>query len=507
MSPNNGAMEKIGLLQAVRVTLEASPIILAAQQRMEAAAGSLTSAHGQFNTISQASGGVAHNKSSIMYGNTYAATARGLQVTEFDNMFYKLGLSQLFRSGIQVTPTVSTARFTTQDFNNTAPNTSATINLNIVIPLLRGLGVKATAAQEIAAEHGFDKTRYELWQTVADELQKTVSAYWAYVAVAQQLEIWRAAEERNRKLLEDGFRLADADQIPRSDLNNYQASLAGAEADRAQAEQGLVSARQTLGMVMGVPADHLAAIPLPSDSFPVPHTDAVAYATSNLNRMTAYAFGHRSDLLAAEQHMQYYQALLGGAESELKPKVNLSLDIGYTGLSNSVVAMNLLTAYGQNIQGYTGGATLSYEFPFANEKAKGQFRQTASSMTEAQILQGNLARSIASSVQVATSGLQQSMNSLRFASTAVDSRLQAFQSEKKKQLAGMSTVINVMMVEQNLTQAQLAKTQAAMNLANAVVRYRFATASLFAPGDESRDINLERLTTVPLHPDSDMRMP
>jgi outer membrane protein TolC len=499
-------VDHIGLLDAVRITLESSLVIEAQQQRLEAAAGGLTAAGGQFNTTSKARSGYAKSVQPMVIGGYYNnPTNSPVDVSEYNKIDYQLGLSKKFRTGIEIIPSVSMVRFAPNSDNTNGSNTAATVNLGVVIPLLKGFGEQAVAAQEIAASHEFDRIRYQLWQVVAQEIEKTVFSYWAYVAAVQQRDIWLAARQRNRVLLENGTRLVQGDETPASDLDNYRASLARAEADLANAEQQVIAARYQLGMVMGIPADHFSAIPPPSDAFPKLDSTESTAALMSQSEMTEYALTHRSDLLAADQGIKYQGALMAGAENALRPQLNLQMDMGYQGLSTKTGAANMFTAYGSNIYGFTGGANISYEFPFANEQAIGQLRQVNAALTEAQILRDNLARSVVSAVQVASNNVAQRVKSLAHAITALESREDAFDSEKRKLEAGMSTVINVGVVEQNLTQAQLEQVDFDLNLANAVIRYRLETGSLFSQGDESRDIDLKRLTSIPTTRDLDMR--
>jgi outer membrane protein TolC len=487
----------LSLVHAVQVTLEVSPLIRAQEQQLEQVAGVYEATGGQFNTTTQASVGYGISNQPFTVGDYYNSDLPAVSSLSSQNIDYKLGLDKLFRTGIKVAPSIQTTRFSPNGNSQQSFNNTSTINLAITIPLMRGLGKEATAAKEISASHGFEKARNELWQKLSVEVTKTVTAYWDYVAATQKLVVFDMARERNLTLLTQGRRLVEGDIIPRSDLNNYSAALATSEADFARAQQQQIAIRNNLGMAMGISAEYFANIPLPSDDFPKIDDKELHRLQASMAKATEYALSHRNDVLAAEQNILLFQALNIGAENALKPLVNVELNMGYQGLSQSNSPQGMFTPYGQNVDGFTGGARINYQFPPSNDKAKGDYKQTNASLSEAHITKDNLMRSVTSDLQVAANALSQGLLGLNYSSEAMDNRNEAFLSEKKKQLSGLSTVINVTVVAQNLIQSQLAKIEAAQALATSLVRFRYTTATLYAPGDESRDINLVNLTSIP----------
>jgi outer membrane protein TolC len=98
---------------------------------------------------------------------------------------------------------------------------------------------------------------------------------------------------------------------------------------------------------------------------------------------------------------------------------------------------------------------------------------------------------------VAGSGLNNSLAQLRQAEAATQSVRVAFENERKKQKLDMSTSIDVLLMQTLLTNAAVSEVSARSNYASALVRLRFATATLFAPDQETQAIDLKQLTTLP----------
>jgi len=487
----------LSLLRAVQVTLEISPIIRAQEQKLAQAAGVYQAAGGQFNTTTHASAGYGISNQPFAPGEFYNQGLPPISPLSQQTIDYKLGLNTLLRTGIMITPSIQTIRFSPSGINEQNFNNSSIVNLGITIPLMRGLGKEATAAREIAASHAFEKSRNELWQILSVEVQKTVISYWDYVGTTQKINIWDMARERNSILLSQGKRLVEGDVIAAAELNNYNAALATSQADFSKAKQQQISARNNLGMAMGISSEYFANIPPPSDDFPTIDEKDLHRLQSSITNATQYALNHRNDIIAAEQNVQLYQALSVGTANALKPLVDVQLNMGYQGLSFNNSAQGMIMPYGENITGFTGGARVNYEYPISNDKAKGDYAQMNASLAEAHIMKDNLMRSVTSDLQVSANALNQDFLSLNYSLEAMNSRNDAFLAEKKKQLVGLSTVINVTVVAQNLIQSQLAKIDAAQALANSLVRFRYDTATLYTPGDESRNINSIDLTSMP----------
>ncbi len=495
--------KKITLLQAVRIAIENSPIILQAEQKLEAAAGALTSAGGHFNTTAKASTGYLSSKTPKVYGGV-TTDGNQLLTSQFTQLDTQLGVSKLFRSGVQVTPSVGVSQFNTNADNLMGNATTGTFKLTVDVPLLRGLGERATAAHEIAASHSLDQANYELWRVISDELRKTVVAYWKYVASIQSRDVFLQARDRNQSLLRDGELMVEASQIPASDLTNYEASLAQSEAALADAEARVVTSRYELGMLMGVATEKLSLIPDPLDRFYEPQESNVLSSENNKKNMLQYAVDHRPDLLALDQKILATGALLGRAESELLPLLNVKLEAGYQGLTTTTNVSDLVSALGKNVPGFVGGASVNFELPFANEKAIGQVKQVNASLTEAQIEKENLVRAVVSEVNVAVTNVSQAFKALKYARTATNSRQRAFDTERKKLAVGLSTVIELGVVANNLTTSQIDYIKAELEQAQSTIAYRHATATLFVQGNETKDLDTKRLTTLPDSQENDM---
>jgi outer membrane protein len=481
----------IGLLEAVRITLAMDPVIRTQEQTLEEARGRVLAARGQFDPVPNAELRYQHNAAPLLQWQRL----NGLNAVVGDTIVSQVGLDQQFRSGLRVTPSLGVTRSEDNFNNSSAPHITA-VNLNITIPLLRGRGEKAVAANETAAEFEYEAGTLDLWHTISNSIAKTTAAYWHYQASTQSLAAYQEAEARLRELLSNGQKLAEADEMPPADLKQYESQLATATATRIGAEQALVEARQALGLAMGLPFPEMTALPPPADDFP-PIDDRNFVDPAQTALFIENGLLRRNDLKAADRRLDAAESLLAAARNSTLPQVDLSLDVGYQGLAEGNRFDNAFASFARNVEGINAGASLRYRWPLYNRTAEGHVVQGQAQLQGIAISKENLSRTIRSDILVAASNLNNSLSQLRQAEVASQSIRVAFENEKKKQKLDMSTSIDVLLIQTLLTNATVSEVNAYSNYAAALVHLRFATATLFAPDKETQDIDQKQLTTLP----------
>jgi outer membrane protein len=479
----------VSLLDAVRVTFDFDPVIKIQKQAVDASAGRLLAAGGQFDPVPSAA--VGYQRSDIPQNRYYRAT--GISRITGDTVNWQAGVSKQFRSGVTLTPSIGVTRIDDNAANRGVSNI-ATVNLNIGIPLLRGRGEKAVAANENAAAREYEASVKILWHTILERIAGTADAYWNYRAAERVLAARRASEERVLKLLNDMRRLVEADQMPPAELNQYRAQMALATAARAGAEQALVEGRQALGLAMGLPSGEIAALPPAADDFPPvdPELDA-----ADIDFLIDLGLRSRNDLAAVRSRLEAAEFLLGAARNSRLPQVDLNLDVGYQGLNEGPGAGSAFAGFANRVEGANAAVTLSYRWPWHNYAAQGLAQEREADLQGLAIERENLARTIRSNILVAVSDLRNSRLQLQQARSASDALAVTFENEKKKLKLDMATTLDVLFIESQLTAALVNAIEAHRHYAAALIRLRFETASLWRGGPAEREIGADRLLTVP----------
>jgi outer membrane protein TolC len=263
-------------------------------------------------------------------------------------------------------------------------------------------------------------------------------------------------------------------------------------------EQTLYEARQHLGIAMGLQFHDVTTLPLPSDTFPRSLSGKSLSIENNKMEFIQLSNKNRTDLLALEKLEKEAMILLTAARIDMKPQLDLSLSMGYQSLDETDRKSGYYNAFRENVEGLNGGATLSLQYPFGNNAASGLLHQRKSSHLKTRIQTADLERNIHSYVVVAIHALIQKTAELGEAQKAVLYSRKALDNEKLKLHMGMSTVIDVLDIEDRFRTALQGEVSAQKEYALAVLQLRFATGTLLGENKGCYTVTTEQLTTIPI---------
>jgi len=484
----------IRLLEAVRLTIAKHPNILLSEQQVEVSKGEFTFEGGKFDVNLNAT--LKYNRQSAPLVNTEQSRLKTSkqtdQITE-----YRLRVNKETRSGIEVSPRFELTN--TNDLTFGADTTNfATVNFSVIIPLLRGSGKAANAADEMAAGIRYEASKSDLKNVISRKISNVVEAYWTTVAAMDSLDITKETESRAKEYVNKAQILVDAGEMPAVELITLEANLKGKTADRINRMQSLIEAKLNLGLEMAKTADEIASTPLPLDRLPE-EKEIDLKQFSDEQGFVNLALTRRADLIASKMRQESANVLTVSARKNLKPKLDLNLDIGYTGLyeqkrSNFKRQFN---AFNQNTAGANVTAMFSYEWNIINSFRRGTYVQRKAKYTQAVIRTNDLARNIVSRVIVAMSDVIQSAEELQENHKSVLLYRTAVEKERKKLKLGDSTVIDLIAVDDRLTVALLKEVSSKRSFANAVIRLRFESSTILSPEPDNFSVNMKDLTTVP----------
>lgn len=493
------------LIDAVRITLERQSSITISKQQVLAGEASVLSAQSIFDPIVKAGTNIQRTNtplSSATQVTSPEAPFSTISSISADTTNYSVGLTKKLRSGIDVNAIASVQRITDNYLNKVASPSSSAISLNFVLPLLKGRGEEVTVSNETAALLSRDAAQQNQRHVISGAITATVAAYWDYLAAEQALDIARGAEERAQTLLADSRKLAAGDQMPRAEVKKYESRLLSESGLRIAAEQSLLQARHSLGLVMGLNRQEIARIPPPRDGFGL--IDAAAIDAQKIRGMASALAGdvgsRRADIRSLDDSQRAAEALLLAANDAKKSQLDLVFGVGYNGMIESrrgVLNPAALEALGDNVHGANVSVGLSYSFPVNNLAAQGLVLQRSAQLEQIQLQRQALLDDIQSSIEVSLNSLRSAAEQLRHARLEVAIQREVYENERKKYRYGMSTALDLFSNETQLTNAQLSELNAERNLAQSLIRVRFATGTLLEPNTAAHTIDNARLVTLP----------
>ncbi len=336
--------------------------------------------------------------------------------------------------------------------------------------------------------------RHVAAQTVLD----AAAAYWSYKAAVEQHRQLADAEARTRKLIKETKELIDKGEVPAANIIQLKAHLADKRSQTEDAEQKVIAARFQLGLAMGLNEAEIGKLGPPRDEFPrltgEPSEETWQKALpAFIQESILRRDDHRSSLAKEESLMILAEA----AKLNLKSKLDLDLQVGYSGVDDGPDVDVLLADFVQNVPGANFLIGLSYQWPLDNNAAKGELVQQRSALRRQILSRQDLGRRIGAQVTLALTEMRKNWQQLEAAREAVELYQRAVEVERKKNRLGESTLIDVMDMEDRLTAAwtQLVTTES--QVADSLAQLRFQSGTILKYEGDISSVGLEELTRIP----------
>lgn len=487
--------KKISLIDSVQSAITRHPFVHLQDKQVELKTGALQSASGQFDMTLGAS--ISHNRD-VTPLTDLQKSSYGTSDIKTDTTTYTLNAVKQFRSGISITPEITMTRSDDSLSNSLSPTTNkAAISFLINVPLLRNRGKEATGAAELSSEYNLESSEFSLRHTVSQTIRGVVQSYWAAIAAEKNLKIRKSAELRAIDMLKKIEILVEADELPASEIDQLSANLASKTSSRLNAEQQYLESRQNLALAMGLPIEEIPFPPAPYDDFPELNDNSLP-DNSKTPLFIKHALQHRQDINALKKEQKAAETLLNAAIINKKSKLDFSLSVGYAGLDEDTGAEKFFTPYYNNVRGLNVAGAITYEIPVKNNSRRGILAQRRAAHDQANIKTNDLARNISSEVIVATSDLIQTAAELKKARESVQLFDSAVEKENMKLRLGVSTVIDLINMDNNLTNALLNEISATRGYANALIQFRYVTGTIISEAYDESSVGIKQIITIPL---------
>jgi outer membrane protein TolC len=488
------ARPALGLLEAVRITLTNDPNIQLQEAAVHFSRGSLQEAKGRFDSRLAGSISQGLEQTAVQTSDTNALNPGGFQRLTVDRTTARASVYKQFRSGLEVSPGVQYTQFDDNNKVGLEPESRAEVNFTVRVPLGRGLGRKDVAAEETAARINLEASKMALRNVIAASVLNTAASYWNYRAATLRLQILQQSENRARELINNTLQLVKANEVPPAETNQLAANVADKVASRIAAEQELIEARHTLGLSMGVSPDTLAQFSPPTDEFPEPSDQVQELAAHTFIQL---ALAQRTDLQSARLREGSARTMVDAAHARLKPQADLLLQAGYGGVAVGGESRRFVGAFSDNIEGVSGFLALNFSWPPANNAARGILVQQEALYEQALLRADDLARHIASGVEVSLERLRREGQALKETASAIAEYQIAVKNEQIKRQLGLSDFLNVVALEDRSINASLAHLTAQLQHAVALARFRYETGLLMAGDAQRISITLEQFVSLP----------
>ncbi|HOY65257.1 MAG TPA: TolC family protein [Candidatus Ozemobacteraceae bacterium] len=487
------AGQGITLKDAVRITLEKQATIQASRLDVAMARARLQQARGAFDQVLSMSltENIVRNPFTVLEQTNYQV---GKSVVQ--NYLLQIGLARQNRAGVRIIPSLQVSGTRTSPIAmSRSPELlgEGGLHLTVIAPLARGRRHDMSAAAEASAELETDAALCDARFQAIQAVYRTIGAYWAYLAAERRLEVQILAEQRGRERVENLKKLGVAGQ---AGLVSTEADLAETQADILTARQAVIDARAALGLAMGItPAETLALgspMTLSSDEIPEEGRPGLEDA------LIAAGLAQRQDLAALSTRKSSASALVPALRSQTRPRFDLSLDVGYNGLSEGGSVLRPAETLYRQTAGFNSTVRVAYEFPLENRMALGGLRQQEEMVKRLDLVTADLARSIQLNIQAAYREVALQHQAVQTLVKSTGQYHTALLNEEEKQKNNQTTILDTLTMEDRFIASVLKMQDARENLALALARLQFECGGkAFALGKDGV-LSLEHLFEDPM---------
>jgi len=469
-----------------------------------------TSALGPGDPIAGASFGWNSSSTPLNFASVYGIGVLGSHTSAYSTFFGKgffTGTSFL----TSITGTRNSSTSTTSLFNPSIP-TTLTVGLNQ--HLLKGFGRRANSVFIRIANNDLHIADTVFKKQVITTVAAVLNAYYTLLADRDQVRVAQSAVNYSQKLVEDDRKqvqigtLAPLDVVQaESELASDQQSLIVAQTNYLQQQEGiktLISKRVT-AVLAGVSIDATSILPEPTPHDIPPLAQALTDAIKN-----------RPELQQDELNLQNQDYTIQSNRNGLLP----TLDAFATYQSNGLAGVpygglviagpgglgdSLGQVFGGKYPSYSVGLTLS--IPIRNRVEQANAAQAVVELHQMRTSVQRDKNVIEQDVRTAEIAVTQAKAQINAALKANDYAHQALDAEIKKLHLGVSTTLNVILLQRDLITAEGNLAKARQAYAQALVQFQQATGTTLdahnivlsnpQTGEYSRRTNIPG---TPVHP-------
>lgn len=398
---------------------------------------------------------------------------------------YSIGLSQLLSLGatLSLSTGVQSQDVASNIVSDTRLQNRGFMMLNVDVPLLRNRGNQAQQRSLDGAKLELQAVRSDVLQSlnvrVADVLTAYLDLWFNHRMLLMAQEMEQHAERTYRNMQE----YTAADKRAASDVRQAESNYLSRVRDRIGARQSYMSSYAQLLVVMGDSLPQTFVPPVPA-AIPAQFQKATA-ATINIDTLLRVALEQRPDIRGLTLRRQVARTLLLSAQQRQEPQLDLGFTLGTNGFNNETSASRFVTAIGSNSTPFNASARLSWSLPIQNSQAMGEMELQQAAYERSNLQEQDIIRSIRINCRLAVERLRAAQDQLDVSARHVAISRAVLDDEELKMQNGTSTLVDFVVLQDNLVNARIGLYQARREVAAAIIQMRFLASMFFYPNGET----------------------
>ncbi|RTY39979.1 TolC family protein [Chlorobium phaeovibrioides] len=414
------------------------------------------------------------------------------------NWTSSLSLSRLFPQGVKTSASIGLNRID-DTYNYPALVNQGVVSLTIDVPLFEGLGFNETRAELAASKKLSESAWMDMFYQASLTTYQATRAFWTYYYACRRHEADIEQRKLAQNVLEAAAALASTAEISQSKVDQSKAYLKKLDAQMLVSKIVIDDAKATLEQVTGVRmSDTIDARVSAADSTLI-FSLKDSLGESDLTR--ALAVGRsRYDLRALDAAAEAALYRLRGARNRKKPRLDVSVNLGYTTLNEGAAGNDYLAAIGRTSPGMNIGAQLTYYFMEGQTGDQANYARRLAERDRYAIQLEDQKNTVNSSVSAALSRVSHAIGIVRSQRQRRDLYRKLRDIEYRKFRLGLSSLFDLQDISDSFSDAVSDQIDSELSLVTAIVDVRFTTGTILDedPATNEPVLEAERLITLPL---------
>lgn len=427
-----------------------------------------------------------NSKSPLNFTQLVGIPVEGSHTSAFSTFF-----GQGFLTGTSYNVTLSGQRQSTTSINslfNPALATGMTIGLNQ--HLLKGFGYRANAVFIRIAKNDLKIADSAFRLQVINSIAQVINAYDTLLADRDQVRVAQSAVEYSQKLVNDDKLQVQVGTLAELDVVQAESELAADQQSLIVAQTTYLQQEEVLKTLISKVVDpQLAGVEIEAaDNLPEPTPNDVPPVEEALKD----AFANRPEVQQDELNLRNQDYVVQSNRNGLLPSLDAFATYAPAGLSGihvlrdshgNVVSTipggigdSFSNVFGGTYPNYSVGVSLSV--PLRNRAEQANAAQALVEQHEMETVLQRQKNLVAQDVRNAEIAVAQAKAQINAAIKARAYAQQALDAERKKFSAGVSTTLNLILLQRNLVTGEGNEAKARQTYAQALVQLQQATATI-----------------------------
>ena len=352
------------------------------------------------------------------------------------------------------------------------------LSIEISLPLFKSFMNSVAALQIDGARDSMEQMRFNLQDTIAKTMIQVSKAYWDYFLAWHKYSQLKKLQKKIEDRIKNVKVLQRAGVRTKNDLLAFQVNEIETQREVENAlitfNQKKVDLQNAMGIpetsILGQPDIKIIDLNVEDDILPDPQ----AIDESFIN----YVINNRSDFIALQKKIDAAENQMKLARADSLPDARFNFSLGATGTSYSDEASRIIGAGFWNIRGINIGGSANVAIKLGNNTKKGALEAATASYNTALTEYKKAKSELYLNLKNISSMLAIYRESVKDADSVLEMQNSLYSNEQARFSAGMITVDNIIDADQKNINAQINYYQLLINYMDAVLQYKYSTASL-----------------------------